>query len=133
MSFGSPPFVLRIEEKTFGQPFRRGQETRAEQTVNKSDGEPELSIPTDKASSFIGTDSNEVDGFPSRAGSAACTDSAGSAACGGCAIRHGIWESRAASVTWPRIQRMWQVFLAIQSAAGRSPRFGRATRTTTGR
>ena len=29
---GSPPFVLKTEEETFGQPFRRGQETRAEQT-----------------------------------------------------------------------------------------------------
>ena len=29
----SPSFVLKIEDETFGQPFRRGQETRAEQTV----------------------------------------------------------------------------------------------------
>ena len=93
--------MLRIEEETFGQPFRRGQETRAEQTINKSDGEPEYSILTDKASWFIGTDSNEVDGFPARAGSAACTDSAGSAACSGCATRHGIRDQRAASVPRP--------------------------------
>ena len=37
---GSPPFVLKIEDETFGQPFRRGQETRAEQTVNSFGGEP---------------------------------------------------------------------------------------------
>ena len=28
------PFVLKMEDETFGQPFRRGRETRAEQTVN---------------------------------------------------------------------------------------------------
>ena len=39
-SNGSPPFVLKTEDETFGQPFRRGQETRAEQTVNRFGGEP---------------------------------------------------------------------------------------------
>ena len=38
---GSVPFMLTIEDETFGQPFRRGQETRAEQTVHKFGGEPE--------------------------------------------------------------------------------------------
>ncbi len=35
---GYLPFGLKIEEETFGQPFRRGQETRAKQAVNKLGG-----------------------------------------------------------------------------------------------
>ena len=47
---GSPPSVLKIEEETFGQPFRRGQEIRAEQTVNRFGREPNIRENDAKAS-----------------------------------------------------------------------------------
>ena len=34
--------MLNTEDETFGQPFRRGRETRAEQAVNTFGGEPNV-------------------------------------------------------------------------------------------
>jgi len=40
VSSGSPPSLLKMEEETFGRPFRRGLETRAEHDFNRNVGEP---------------------------------------------------------------------------------------------
>ena len=39
--------MLKIEEETFGQPFRRGRDTRAEQAVNTFGGEPKNDVEHD--------------------------------------------------------------------------------------